>query len=1469
MKIHRFFALMLGVWVLVSLCGCGSGSGNSSSSNGSGGSSTATPTVTSFSPTSVAAGASVTTLTVNGTGFTTATVIQVGGIAEATTYVSSTQVTASVPASQLASGAQLLVAALNGSASSGSGSTNFQVTNPAPTVSSVAPATLMAGTAAPVVTVTGTGFVPTTQIQVNGSARTTTFTSSTQVSVTLTAADAAASGSLSLTAVNGTPGGGTSTAASIAIVNPAPTVSAVSPRTVLTGAGATTVTVTGTNFDSASSVLLNGVAVATIYVSPTQITFSLPNQTTAAVEPLTVSNPAPGGGTTSGGNLLILSPSPTPVLSSVTPTQFIAGSSGSLVVSGSNFTQTVGSGTLVVTGVIQWNGTALTTSFVNTLTNPMLMATVPASLLTATGTASVTVASSTSTPSTSNAITVTITNPPPPTLTSFSPSAVPINTSNQVTLYGTGFTTGSTVAINGTQIASTYVSSTQINVNLPSSAVTLPGNLNFTVTTPAPGGGTSSPLALTAYIPIPNNSMVYNPANGLFYVSVPASAGPPYGNSVVSVDPETGALGTPIPVGSEPDQLAISSDGTILWVGLDGASAVRQVNLTTGTAGLQFSLGGNAGVYATPPKALALAALPGSPNSVVVASQTDFTYQGTVAIFDSGVLRGTAASSGSGGIFYALLTDGTKSEIYAGGGSYQTYTYNASGLTALATGPSGFTYASSGSNEMQIAGGTLYTDSGKAFDAESGALLGTFYEKGTTVAQGPAVADTALGLAFILDNSAGSSYGSYNQIQMFHLSDYTVAGSTVIPVGTASTSSSSTSSSFSRLTRWGTNGLAFRTGVGVFSLRSNLVKDLSSVNADLAVSLAASGGTTTGTNTTYTASVTNAGPSPSTNVALTATLPSTGVLVSATPSVGTCSSGSAVTCNLGGLANGASATVAFAVEQMSAGTATASVQVSGSENDPNLGNNTASASVAPTGATYNLPPTLSAISPTAIQSGSTDTTITVTGTGFGTTSSIMLGTTALPTSYSSSTQLTATVPQASLATLGWLPVAVSNPAPGGGLSNPLPLSIFKVITLGVNHILYDPYSQKIMASVGSGSSTVTGNSIIAIDPSTATVGTPVSIGSQPENMALTSDGQVLYTILAGSESISAFNMLTQSPIFTYAVQPGTGTDDNPNPRGIAVQPGSESTVAIDLGSWAGNAIYSFDLVNKTAAMVGQASGPYSGSCIAFLDAGDMLAFDTDTSGATLDHYTVTSAGFQYYNYSQYTESTLNDFGCFKLSGGLAFGNGGGVANPATVPATQLGVFPVIGGGTFSTAAGFAPDASLQSSFYLVNTEASGTSYSSTVDGIASFNLNTFQPSSTVSLNMGAIEGNSTYTGVDMIRWGQDGLAVLTSGGHIYLLRGAFVVPQLLTSNPAASLTSSSSATIAHGANNTLLTLAGSNFVPGVAVTWNGSYRTTTITDATHVTVAIPASDLASAGSGSLVATNPGAAASNPLTITIN
>jgi hypothetical protein len=53
------------------------------------------------------------------------------------------------------------------------------------------------------------------------------------------------------------------------------------------------------------------------------------------------------------------------------------------------------------------------------------------------------------------------------------------------------------------------------------------------------------------------------------------------------------------------------------------------------------------------------------------------------------------------------------------------------------------------------------------------------------------------------------------------------------------------------------------------------------------------------------------------------------------------------------------------------------------------------------------------------------------------------------------------------------------------------------------------------------------------------------------------------------------------------------------------------------------------------------------------------------------------------------------------------------------------------------------------------------------------------------------------------------------------------------------------------------------------VNWNSAPRTTTHTEATHLSVAIPASDLAAAGTASVTITNPATAASNGATFTIN
>ena len=104
-----------------------------------------------------------------------------------------------------------------------------------------------------------------------------------------------------------------------------------------------------------------------------------------------------------------------------------------------------------------------------------LYATVPAADLTTPGAASVTVSTPTSFPSVSNAVTLSITSPPVPTVTELYPSGGPINTAAAISIYGTGFTTGSTVAVNGETVPSSVVYTTEITATIPAALLAFQG----------------------------------------------------------------------------------------------------------------------------------------------------------------------------------------------------------------------------------------------------------------------------------------------------------------------------------------------------------------------------------------------------------------------------------------------------------------------------------------------------------------------------------------------------------------------------------------------------------------------------------------------------------------------------------------------------------------------------------------------------------------------------------------------------------------------------------------------------------------------------------------------------------------------------------------------------------------------------------------------------------------------------------
>ena len=1437
------------------------------------------PGAITLTPASTTAGAGAAQITITGSNFVPSTVAYINGAARATTFVSTTQLVTALTTADLASAGTLSIAAVTPSPGGGSsGAVALAVNNPAPGAVTVTPNVVATGTTTETpITVTGANFMPSSVVQINGTARATTYISSTQLLSTLTVVDQATAGSLSVNVATPAPGGGVSSAASVAINNSALGAILLSPSTVPAGKTTSTViTVSGTGMVPGTGIQVNGSARATTYISANQVSFILLSSDVTTVGRLNVTavNPAPNYSVSAVAQLTVATATANPVITSLTPTSAIVGSPVTTV-------NAVGTG-FAVGCLLQWNSTTLSTSYIYGsyytqqgfyTTGYSLYATIPATLLTTKGAASITANCPTALTPVSNAVTFNVVDPPVPTLSSMSlPNnssstglAGPMGTDAKLTLYGTGFSAASTANFNGQPLTTSYSSTSTLTATIPASMVLFPGVGKVTVTTPAPGGGTSNALTYTTYAPITNNSMVYNPVNGLLYLSIPASVGAPYGNSVVSMDPATGALGTPIPVGSEPDKLAITSDGRYLWVALDGASGIRKVDLTTNTAGQQFALGlpTNSSAVQTVTNMLAL---PGASDSVIVL-QGNNNYASALGIYDSGVARGTLTTLN----YYsqiALRVDGSRNEIYIGGSGLYTFNYSSSGITAKASNTNyNLLLANSTFDEMQLANGKLYTDFGTAYDAESGSLLGTMYTTGTTVAQGPALLDTIQNKIFILNNGASSCCSGYNQIQVFNPADYSATGVTIpisVPNYIYNSSGNSIYLSPTRMLRWGSNGIAFRASVGVFTVESNGVKDMSSTVADLSVTAAASSNTTTGNTSTYTLTVTNNGPSTASDVAVAIQIPSTGILVSAATTMGSCAT-STSGCNLGSVPSGTTATITVSVLQTTSGTATLTARVSGSTTDNNSSNDAGSASLTVTGSDFNLVPRLSSISPSAIRSGSADTTITVTGTSFSPGSAVVLGSTTLSTTYTSATTLTATVPAAQLVSMGWSPITVSSPTPGGGVSNSVPLTVYSVLSIGVNHVLYDPYSRKLMASVSTGSSTTEGKSLVAITPDTATVGTAIPLANVPTKLALSQSGQTLWIGNSTAASVARYDMLTGA-MDNITIPTNLNQTYYPSyPTEIAVQPGTENTLAMAIGTYYyGTGIFDYSTTTRTLTARSNILTYSTFSCLSFLDPSTLFATNDSTS---INSYTVNSSGL---TANTPAAATLNRFNCFRIANGKAFASAGGVAQLTSGGGmTQIGSFTLPSQYYYNYGSGTAiaaPDVSLGQTF--IPSYSGSSTYSNYLDGVISYDNGNYLRTGSIGLNIPTIEGSTNFTVQDMVRWGQDGLALVTSTGHIYLVRGPFVVPQMLNANSAATLTGASSTTIARGSGNTLLTVTGSNFVPGVAVNWNGSYRTTTIVDATHVLVAIPAADLAASGTASITAVNPGAGSSSAITITI-
>ncbi len=329
------------------------------------------PTTTSLVPDNATAGTGAFTLTVNGTGFVAGSVVRWDGSARATTYVSGNQLTAAIPASDIAAVGSADVTVYNAGAAIPESTPALAFTinaPPNPTTNSIDPTSKIAGQGAFTLTVNGANFVDgVSQVRWNGNLKTTTYVSGIQLTAAIPASDIASAGTANVTVRNPLATNPDSNAQIFTInAPPVPTTTGIDPTSATAGGAGFILTVNGTNFlDGISVVRWNGSARTTTYVSATQLTAAIPASDIAAggTVPVTVLN----GASESNAQTFTINQALNPVITSVDP---LFGPPGTQVtITGNNFGNTQGA------SYVSFNGVAATEYA--SWSNTMIVCTVP------------------------------------------------------------------------------------------------------------------------------------------------------------------------------------------------------------------------------------------------------------------------------------------------------------------------------------------------------------------------------------------------------------------------------------------------------------------------------------------------------------------------------------------------------------------------------------------------------------------------------------------------------------------------------------------------------------------------------------------------------------------------------------------------------------------------------------------------------------------------------------------------------------------------------------------------------------------------------------------------------------------------------------------------------------------------------------------------------------------------------------
>src|SRR4029077_495383 len=291
-----------------------------------------------------------------------------------------------------------------------------------------------------------------------------------------------------------------------------------------------------------------------------------------------------------------------------------------------------------------------------------------------------------------------------------------------------------------------------------------------------------------------------------------------------------------------------------------------------------------------------------------------------------------------------------------------------------------------------------------------------------------------------------------------------------------------------------------------------------------------------------------------------------------------------------------------------------------------------------------------------------------------------------------------------------------------------------LIPFSATNMVFEPFTQRIYAAQSS-SFSINPNSVFPIDPYTGQVGAPILVGNGPKAMAVSDDGQFLYSGLDTDHTLGRLNLYTNKPetAATLGTDPVVGA--TLRARNIQPVPGDPHTAAVSVIQL-NNTEAGVDLVHDGVLSSRLGNNPPDNVSV------DSIAFASDpttffgSEGSGYFTFTIGTTGLTASR--QQLSITGNPLGDFVSDATRFFTTSGRILDPATAAIT----------GNFVNFSAFANPATA----VVPNTDIGRVFFLNSSGTVAAFDSGSLQKTGQVGFQQSDI-------GTQLLRWGSDGFAV--------------------------------------------------------------------------------------------------------------